>query len=144
MFVLRHLLPVPINRTFDRSVSFWIYQHPFPYYPMHPKSWAQSISKYAPYFLHIFWVYTKSGVSESIENNPYVTTKMALTGSAYLVFWRASTIALWLRWGNLIIFLVAALAPSCRQLWESWSMMTWSYYLTKALITPNPANHPAE
>ena len=144
IFVLRHLLPVPIRITLERSSSFWIYQHPLPFSPMHPKSWAQSINKNALYSLQTFWVSTRLAVSESMEKSPYVTTKIAFLESFYLVALRLSTIALWSRCGNLIILLVAALAPSCKQLWDSWSMIIWSYSFTSALMAPKPANQPAE
>jgi len=138
------LLPVPISKTFDKSVSFWIYQHPFPPSPIQPKSWAQSINKNALYCLQIFCVSIKFGVSESIENNPSVTTSIALLGSLYLVFRKVYTMASWSRCPNLVTFFVAAYAPSCKQLCDKLSMMTWSYYLINPLITPKPANHPAE
>lgn len=47
ILVLRHLLPVPNNKTFDKSFSPWTSQKPFPLSPIWPKSWAQSINKYA-------------------------------------------------------------------------------------------------
>lgn len=124
IFVLRHLLPVPINSTFDKSVNFWIYQHPLPVSPIHPKSCAQSISRKALYFLHTFWASTKSVVSESMEKRPSVTTRIAFYVSLSLVFLMASTIASKLRCGNFITFLVAAYAPYCRQLWDKLSMIT--------------------
>ena len=144
ILVLKHLLPVPIRITFDKSYSFWISQHPFPFSPMHPKSCAQSINKKALYYLHTLWVKFRSAVSESIEKRPSVITNTAFYLSFSLTFFKDSTIASWSKWGNLITFPVAALAPYCKQLWESLSIIIVSFYFTRALITPKPASHPAE
>jgi hypothetical protein len=144
MFVLKHLLPVPISKTFERSVRPWTSQNPRPFYPIWPKSWAQSISKYALFYLQTLWYVLRSGESESIEKRPYVTTRIALSGSFFLTSVRVLIISYWSKWENLCIFFVAALAPYWRQLWESLSITMWSSSLISAFMTPKPANHPAE
>ena len=144
MFVLKHLLPVPTKRTFDKSFKPWTYHTPLPFSPMWPKSCAQSINKNALFYLQTLWYAIKSGESESIEKSPSVTTRMAFSGSFFLTSWTILVISAWSRWLNLWIFFVEALTPSWRQLWESLSMMTWSWSLISPLMTPNPASHPAE
>ncbi len=144
MLVLKHLLPVPSKSTFDKSVNPWTSHIPLPFYPMWPKSWAQSINKNALFYLHIFWYALRSGESESIEKRPSVTTRIAFSGSFFLSSVSILVISSWSRWLNLWIFFVAALAPSWRQLCESLSIMMWSWSLMSPLMTPNPASHPAE